>query len=949
MAEIESKVVITAQNNTGGAFAAMTGGLDGMIGKLAAVATVAAATGAVVAGAKWLTDITSKSIEAAGHLNDLSQSTGVSGETLSRYALSAKQAGTDIDGLAGGLQKLSVKIDDAAGGGKEAAASFSRLGVDIKDASGEIRSTEDILGDVAEQFSGMEDGASKTALAIDIFGKSGAALLPFLNQGKEGLAEAAKAADALGLTLSSDTIAAADMTGDALDTMGAISTGLGNKIMAQVVPTVLQLTQSFTSFIVETGALDVAAQVVAGAFKLIVNAGQVVVGWFQVMTNQISMTAKALMLFVQGEYKASWEELKSGFSRSGTIIEETGASIAKVWTTSVSDVVKANGKAEPSLKKVAAAKKEVKAEADKAAEAMAKFFTTIEDKIVEVEREIRTGEKATEVDKERTKFLAELERGSIKATESEKAAALAMLDRWSAGVKTLENEKDRLKLAGETAKATQEYAVALGKEISEVEKSIDKQKEETAAIGLSKAEVAELTAKRYDNLAAMTSQRIEQNGVIVATGEEFDALVALAGKYRELAAEVRTGATRQAMVDAADEAKKAWQETSKTIESSLTDALMRGFEDGKGFLQNLISTTKNLFNTLVLRPIIQAVVNPVAGGITGALGLTSTANAASGAGGGAGLLGSLAGGIGGIGSFFATGALNTVLGTGTISGLTAAGSLISGGSTLSGLAMGAGALAPWVLGAIALNSIFGKKRGGPKLGGSFSTTGERLFTPSGADAEAGQLGQSALGSIAELAGALGGSSSGLNLGIGFDSDPQGTAGNRISSFLRDASGRTIFDNISGRDVGREDADLKSGLGDETARLIIAGLKASDLPSAVAEFLGTIDASTFTAAQLDSVIARAKQLAPEVAKPEQSLLDRALEDPGTYAAVSTEVRELVTLQQSHIDIATEARDQAAAYYQAATAAYTRMIELADSMKGNLQKVADAGTLASARPS
>ena len=313
------------------------------------------------------------------------------------------------------------------------------------------------------------------------------------------------------------------------------------------------------------------------------------------------------------------------------------------------------------------------------------------------------------------------------------------------------------------------------------------------------------------------------------------------------------------------------------------------------------------------------------------------------------LLGSLAGGIGGIGSFFATGALNTVLGTGTISGLTAAGSLISGGSTLSGLAMGAGALAPWVLGAIALNSIFGKKRGGPKLGGSFSTTGERLFTPSGADAEAGQLGQSALGSIAELAGALGGSSSGLNLGIGFDSDPQGTAGNRISSFLRDASGRTIFDNISGRDVGREDADLKSGLGDETARLIIAGLKASDLPSAVAEFLGTIDASTFTAAQLDSVIARAKQLAPEVAKPEQSLLDRALEDPGTYAAVSTEVRELVTLQQSHIDIATEARDQAAAYYQAATAAYTRMIELADSMKGNLQKVADAGTLASARPS
>ena len=949
MADVESKVIITAQNNTGSAFSSMTGGLDGMIGKLGGFALATAAAAAVVAGGKWLVDITSKSIEAAGHLNDLSQSTGVSGETLSRYALSAKQAGTDIDGLAGGLQKLNVKVDDAAGGGKEASAAFARLGVEVKDANGEVRSTEDILGDVAESFSGMEDGASKTALAIDIFGKSGAALLPFLNQGKEGLEEAARAADALGLTLSGDTISAADMTGDALDMMGSISTGLGNKIMAEVLPTVLQLTQSFTSFIVETGALDIAAQVVAGAFKLIVNAGQIVTGYLQVMTNQISSTAKALMLFVQGEYKASWEELKSGFSRAGTIIEDTGTSIAKTWTTTVSDVVKANDKAAPSLKKLAVAKKEVKAEADKAAEAMTKFFETIEDKIVEVENEIRVGEKATEVDKARTKFLADLERGTIKATESEKAAALAMLDRWGAGLKVLENDKDRLKLSGELAKMTQEYAVSLGKEIAEVDKQVEKQKESNAEIGLTKQQLGELTAKRYDEMAAMVSQRIEQNGVVVATGDEYDALVKLADGYKTLAAEVRTGATRQAIVDSAEDAKKAWKETADTIESSLTDALMRGFEDGKGFLQNLISTTKNLFNTLVLKPIIQAVVHQVAGGLTGALGLTGAASAGQ-AGGGSGILGSLGslGSLGGIGSFFATGALNTVLGTGTISGLTAAGSLISGGSTLSGLAMGAGAIAPWVLGALALNAIFGKKRGGPKLGGSFSTTGERLYTPSGADDEAGQLGQSALGSISALATELGGSSAGLNLGIGFDSDPQGTAGNRISSFLRDSSGRTIWDNISGRDVGRDDAALQSGLGDETARLILSGLQASDLPADIKAYFGKISVETFTAAQLDSTIAGAKALMPKEPAAEPSLLDRALEDPGTYTSVSTEVRELVTLQQTHIDIATEQRDQAMAYYTAATNAYAKMIELADSMKGNLQRVADAGVLASVRP-
>lgn len=964
MADVESKVVITAQNNTGSAFSSMTGGLDGMIGKLGALGAAYLTVNAIAGGAKWLVDITSKSIEAAGHLNDLSQSTGVSATTLSNYALSAKQAGTDIDGLAGGLQKLNVKIDDAAGGGKEASLAFSRLGVDIKDASGEVRSTEDILGDVAEKFSGMEDGASKTALAIDIFGKSGAALLPFLNQGKEGLNEAAEAAKALGLSLSAETVSAADLAGDAIDGVKAIAGGLGNKIMAEVIPTIMTMTRSFTEFIIETGALDIAAAVVGGAFKSLVAAGQIVYGVFATLGNVIGGTASALKLFVEGEYSKAWDALKGGFNDAGTSITNMADNVRIQWTTTAADVAKANdNKAVPSLNRLKAAHKEVKAEVDKGAEAQQKFFETIEDKIVEVENEIRAGEKATEVDKARTKYLADLERGTIKATESEKAAALAMLDRWAAGVKALENEKDRLKLQGELAKMTQDYAVALGKEITEVEKEIAKQKEANAEIGLTKEQVGELTAKRYEEMAALVNQRIEQNGVIVATGAEYDALVTLSNGYKTLAAEVRSGATRQAIVDSAEEAKKAWEETAKTIESSLTDALMRGFEDGKGFLQNLIATTKNLFNTLVLKPIIQAVVNPVAGGITGVLGLTGTANAAGGAGGGSGILGSL----GSLGGLFGAGGAGGALmaGAGWLTGATsltgalgAAGSLIGTGTlggTMSGLAMGAGALAPFVLGAFALNSIFGKKRGGPKLGGSFSTTGERLFTPSGADTEAAQLGQSALGSISELAGLLGGSSAGLSLGIGFDSDPQGTAGNRISSFLRDASGRTIFDNIIGRDVGRDDAALQSGLGDETAKLILAGLQASDLPADIKDYFGKISVATFTAAQLDSTIAGAKALLPKDAAAEPSLLDRALEDPGTYTAVSTEVRELVTLQQEHIEIAKEQRDAQLkagdlllAQLDQAKNAFIRLIEAADRGALNTARLVDLGVASASAP-
>lgn len=55
--------------------------------------------------------------------------------------------------------------------------------------------------------------------------------------------------------------------------------------------------------------------------------------------------------------------------------------------------------------------------------------------------------------------------------------------------------------------------------------------------------------------------------------------------------------------------------TSDEINRSLTDALMRGFENGKGFAENFRDTVKNMFNTLVLRPIISAIMTPVSMGI----------------------------------------------------------------------------------------------------------------------------------------------------------------------------------------------------------------------------------------------------------------------------------------------------------------------------------------------
>jgi hypothetical protein len=55
---------------------------------------------------------------------------------------------------------------------------LAQLGIKTRDASGKLRSTQDVLGDLAERFATMPDGPVKTAIAIDALGKSGADLIP---------------------------------------------------------------------------------------------------------------------------------------------------------------------------------------------------------------------------------------------------------------------------------------------------------------------------------------------------------------------------------------------------------------------------------------------------------------------------------------------------------------------------------------------------------------------------------------------------------------------------------------------------------------------------------------------------------------------------------------------------------------------------------------------------
>lgn len=162
-------------------------------------------------------------INAADELNKLSQKVGITVESLSALQYAAKLSDLSNEELAASLAKLARSAADASVGTGEAADTFKAIGVSVKDAGGNLRGTEDLLLDVADRFSKMQDSAGKTAIAMRLFGRSGAELIPLLNQGRDGIEGLRKEAERLGIVVSSDTAKAAEEFNDNLTRLAASS------------------------------------------------------------------------------------------------------------------------------------------------------------------------------------------------------------------------------------------------------------------------------------------------------------------------------------------------------------------------------------------------------------------------------------------------------------------------------------------------------------------------------------------------------------------------------------------------------------------------------------------------------------------------------------------------------------------------------------------------------
>lgn len=200
-----------------------------------AVKAAAAFAGAAAAAGAAVFAMVQSVAKSADELGKLSQKVGISVESLSALKFAAQISDLSLEQLGLGLRQLSKNMQEAQMGTGDAAVAFRALKVQVEETRGKLRPTEEVLLQLADRFSKMEDGAGKTALAMRLFGKSGADLIPLLNQGRSGIEALRKEAERLGIVISTETARQAEEFNDNMKRLEASSQALAIQLAGPLV------------------------------------------------------------------------------------------------------------------------------------------------------------------------------------------------------------------------------------------------------------------------------------------------------------------------------------------------------------------------------------------------------------------------------------------------------------------------------------------------------------------------------------------------------------------------------------------------------------------------------------------------------------------------------------------------------------------------------------------
>lgn len=233
--------------------AGMAKGIGSKIGSALKTATLVtgalAAAGAAVTGA--FVSAAKKTADYGDKVDKMSQKIGISAEAYQKWDYVMQRAGGSIDSMKMGMKTLSQQAEKNSD-------AFQKLGISQEEVQN--LSQEDLFERTVKGLAGMEQGTERATLASQLLGRAGADMGPLLNGGTKAIEEQMEIAEKYGMVMPDAAIAASAAFEDSLTTMQMTFEGLKNRMMAEFLPAMTQVTDGMAKLFAgdDSGAEDVA-------------------------------------------------------------------------------------------------------------------------------------------------------------------------------------------------------------------------------------------------------------------------------------------------------------------------------------------------------------------------------------------------------------------------------------------------------------------------------------------------------------------------------------------------------------------------------------------------------------------------------------------------------------------------------------------------------------------
>ena len=314
-------LLIAAKTSGSAAIKRMGNSMQGLQGKLKNVGLSLrgvnkgfAALGIALGGGAFA-GMVKNAVDTGDSFGKLSTQTGIASNTLMAYVNAGKLAGVEQETIDKGLRRLAQSMREADQGVATYKDAFDDLGLSVRNTDGTLKSSEQVLGEISDRFADLPDGATKAAIAMEILGRSGASLIPFLNMGAEGIKQ-------FNYELSGDFARNAEDFNDTMTRIGFSFQGANLQLVDNLLPTLNTFALLIEDFLKDQPKLEELFDAVDAGFKIIASSAFATIAAVRFLFRSIKDLAEITGEISQGNFKKAMEIMKKGFTDTWKQAEE---------------------------------------------------------------------------------------------------------------------------------------------------------------------------------------------------------------------------------------------------------------------------------------------------------------------------------------------------------------------------------------------------------------------------------------------------------------------------------------------------------------------------------------------------------------------------------------------------------------------------------------------------